>query len=85
MEAFYWSTHEARFQFTVTNLGTTELEHNTGPEVYLLGPTGPLLFFLPTILVSSRKKFVCHRPFTVLFADNSCKFTKEICVSMEAF
>ena len=59
MEAFYWSTHEARFQFTVTNLGTTELEHNTGPEVYLLGPTGPLLFFLPTILVSSRKKFVC--------------------------
>ena len=33
------------------NLGTTELEHSTGPEV--IGPMDPLLFFLPPTLVSS--------------------------------
>ena len=34
-----------------TNLGTTELEHSIGPEV--IGPTDPLLFFLPPTLASS--------------------------------
>ena len=48
----------------LTNLGTTELEHNIGLEVYCYRTNGP---------------------FTVLFAANSCKFMKEISVTMEAF